>query len=348
MISTLFFDVGNTLIVDSGLPGSMVDWDVLETVEGAVIAVQQLSKQYRCLAVSNATDSSAVQMLEALKKAGFGSAFQAAFTQKEVGNSKNEPGYYKKILERLHTPADEILMVGDHPAQDVIAPSTFGIGSLFFNPTRLNLWKKVQPVQIGEFNNFTALPALLNAPTQPALKECYALLAQYNVADNIVQHQEMVALVAYDLSMRLIQQRLNIDPILAHRAALVHDIDRCHPQNTRETHGILGAKLLRSHGYDRIADIVAVHVAGDTMEDSIQLGSWEEKVVCYADKLVNHQHIVSVDERFSELKKRYPAHIDSLVRAIPKVKKLESEILSAIHLSPETYLDMILRDLSTD
>ncbi|MDO4328760.1 MAG: histidine phosphatase family protein [Lachnospiraceae bacterium] len=74
------------------------------------------------------------------------------------------------------------------------------------------------------------------------------------------------------------------------QSALVHDLVR-----DRKCHAIEGAKVLRSAGYEEIADLVEVHHGLPDRE-------WEilspKSLLFYADKRVMEDSVVSLDERF--------------------------------------------------
>ena len=58
--------------------------------------------------------------------------------------------------------------------------------------------------------------------------------------------------------------------------------------------------------------------------EEVQPKTIEEKIVFYADKRVKDNKIVSLEERFEDIKKRYNLN---LTRELEFVKKIEKEIL---------------------
>ena len=65
---------------------------------------------------------------------------------------------------------------------------------------------------------------------------------------------------------------------------------------------------------------------------------WEEKIVYYADKRVNHDKIVSLDERFDYLLKRYGIEKGircTILKCRPFAIALEKEIFAEIKAGPE-------------
>jgi uncharacterized protein len=137
----------------------------------------------------------------------------------------------------------------------------------------------------------------------PDREECSRLMERYGMLDNIVAHSLEVSKVALFLSEELNRKGQRIDVRLVEAAALLHDIAKTVCLRTKEDHTHAGYCLLKEIGYDRIGEIVAQHVwlQKEGNPDSVS----EEEVVNYADKRVRHDQIVSLDERFVDLRKRY-------------------------------------------
>lgn len=137
----------------------------------------------------------------------------------------------------------------------------------------------------------------------PSKRECLDLMRRYNAGEHIVQHCIKVAEVALSLSVALNRkgENLNLDEVEA--AALLHDITKVESLDTGEDHSITAYRLLRKLGYDRIAEIVRQHVflLGDSDNSWIS----EEEVVNYSDKRVRHDQVVTLKERFQDLRERY-------------------------------------------
>jgi hypothetical protein len=89
-------------------------------------------------------------------------------------------------------------------------------------------------------------------------------------------------------------------------------------------------------GYGRIGEIVGQHVWLNGEGNCASLS--EEEVVNYADKRVRHGDIVSIEERFQDLKDRYgkdqPA-IDYLDRMEKTIRKVEDKIFLILEIHPD-------------
>ncbi|MGB9700363.1 MAG: HD domain-containing protein [Thermodesulfobacteriota bacterium] len=132
----------------------------------------------------------------------------------------------------------------------------------------------------------------------PTPKQCLAILKAHHVPEHIIRHSQIVYQIASHLGRELNQKgaELNLPQIAA--AALLHDIAKI----GEDDHSRAGAELLTRLGYPEIAEIVRQHVILDQQKIE-KIG--EAEVVHYADKRVKHTTIVSVVERFNDLRARY-------------------------------------------
>jgi uncharacterized protein len=169
----------------------------------------------------------------------------------------------------------------------------------------------------------------------PDREKCLQLMQQFEMLENIVAHSLEVTRVALFLSEELNKKGQRIDLRLVEAGALLHDISKTVCLRTKEDHTRAGYCLLKEIGYDRIGEIVAQHVwllkEGDPFSVS------EEEVVNYADKRVRHDQIVSLDERFVDLRKRYgkdPQSIAYLERMEKSILVVEQKIFLILKIDP--------------
>ena len=135
----------------------------------------------------------------------------------------------------------------------------------------------------------------------PNRKTCVQMMDHYVMLPNIKDHSILVADLALIIGRELNKNSADLDLDLIEAAALLHDITKTESIKTGEHHSESGGKLLRNLGHQRIAEIVEQHVLPDKIEGDVS----EEEVVCYADKRILHDKIVSIDERFAYLLERY-------------------------------------------
>ncbi|MGZ3493471.1 MAG: HDIG domain-containing metalloprotein [Thermodesulfobacteriota bacterium] len=141
------------------------------------------------------------------------------------------------------------------------------------------------------------------AETIPTREECLRLMGEYGMLENIISHSLAVAKVALLLSVELNKKGQKIDLRLVEAASLLHDLTKTECLKTKEDHALTGCQLLKRIGYERVAEVVARHIwLGKKVDPSCIC---EEEIVNYADKRVMHDRVVSLEERFRDLKERY-------------------------------------------
>jgi putative nucleotidyltransferase with HDIG domain len=161
-------------------------------------------------------------------------------------------------------------------------------------------------------------------------------MGEYGMLENIVAHSLEVARVALFLSMELNKKGQKIDLSLVEAASLLHDLTKTECLQTKEDHARKGAQLLKGMGYGRIGDVVAQHIWLSMEGDPSAVS--EEEIVNYADKRVMHDRIVSLEERFNDLKERYgknQAARDHLERLKKEIYGIENKIFFILQIDPD-------------
>lgn len=170
----------------------------------------------------------------------------------------------------------------------------------------------------------------MNLPTR---EECLQLLREYKNPENIIEHSLVVAKIANYLAKRLKEKGEDVDRDLVDRGALLHDIVKFITLNSDARHGKEGYKILMEKGYPAIALIAKEHALSEILKKG-SLKSWESKIVYYADKRVNNERIVSLEERFKYLRERYGKSGKEIMDKINKCELpcilLEEEIFNKI------------------
>jgi uncharacterized protein len=170
----------------------------------------------------------------------------------------------------------------------------------------------------------------------PTRDECLRLMGQYGMLDHIIQHSLEVARVALFLTNELNKRGQRIDFDLVEAASLLHDLTKTECLRTREDHAKTGYQLLKEMGYVRVGEVVAEHIQLSRGQDSSSVS--EEEVVNYADKRVLHDRIVSLEERFRDLKVRYAKDKKSIAKMEELEKNtfdMEHKIFSILKINPD-------------
>ncbi|MCX7823865.1 MAG: HDIG domain-containing protein [Syntrophobacterales bacterium] len=161
----------------------------------------------------------------------------------------------------------------------------------------------------------------------PTREECLELMLQVGMPPHIMEHSFKVCEMAMVLAKLCVLHSYPISSEKVEAGALLHDIAKARCLEERCHHAIAGGEWLRLHGYHEVATIVEQHV--NISKEDIRACPNESILVNYADKRVLHTSIVSLDERFDDLIRRYgktSEHIRSLREKWKLYKELENRL----------------------
>jgi putative hydrolase of the HAD superfamily len=338
----VLFDWGDTVMrVFPEYRGPMAQWPEVEALPGVEKALQTLSPTYRLVVATNAADSGSALVWVALARAGLDGYFDAVFTAQELGIGKSNPLFFHIILHELGVPLDRSVMVGDSYQPDVTGAKEAGLRAVWLNSMGFRC-PATHPAHDAEIQTMDELPGALDRMNLPDMRECMALLQEYEIDSDALRHCQAVAAVGYRLAVRLKKLGEPVDPLLVHRGGLLHDLGKLVAERVDGTHGQVGAQILRSHGYpDTLAAIVESHLILAILDPAHQASTWEEKIVYYVDKIVEQDEVVGVPKRMEALHLRYPQQSADLNRSLPLVLGLEAEICDRMGLSNTTLLDSL-------
>ena len=176
--------------------------------------------------------------------------------------------------------------------------------------------KEIRKERRDKFFGF--LFAMTKIPTK---EECFQILKDNNVPDNIIAHSRQVCDVAMKIAGLLEHKGIKVNRDLAAAGALLHDVEKLSPND----HVVEGFEMIKSIGYAEVAQVIKRHGLAHLKDDDFVPKAWEEKIVFYADKRVRGDKIVSVDERFEYIKQRYKK--EDVENEIEFTKKIEKELL---------------------
>ncbi len=160
----------------------------------------------------------------------------------------------------------------------------------------------------------------------PSSSECIALLTEKFVLDgDLLAHSRKVANLAVTMAQTLNTRGYKLNLKLIEAAGLLHDIARGKPD-----HASLAASLLREIDYPAVAEIVAAHM-NSMFSESEQIS--ERDVVCFADKLVQCNCVVSLETRFQRKLDHYvndPEARAAIEKRLSNAKRLMRRIEAAL------------------
>jgi uncharacterized protein len=162
----------------------------------------------------------------------------------------------------------------------------------------------------------------------PSREQAIELLRKYNCPLKVINHCEEVAKLALEIASKLEKKGIKVDLKLVEAGALLHDIGRS--KSHAVDHGVVGAEIAELEGLPEAAvRIIRRHVGGGITAQEAEKFGWpkdiyepltlEEKIVSYADKLIDQSKRVPIDLEIERLRVE---HRD----AAERVRKLHEEI----------------------
>jgi uncharacterized protein len=163
----------------------------------------------------------------------------------------------------------------------------------------------------------------------PSREQSLKLLIDSGCSEKVVKHCEAVAQLALEIAADLKTKGYPVDLDLVLAGGLLHDLGRSKTHNL--DHGIVGAKIAQDTGFPlSVVNIIKRHIgAGITPKEAQQLGwpkdnyvpqSLEEKVVCYADKLIDGAKKAPVELTIQQLQS------ENKPEAAERIRRLHQEV----------------------
>lgn len=160
--------------------------------------------------------------------------------------------------------------------------------------------------------------------------------------EHIKVHSIMVAKIAQLIGKGFIKAGTEISLPKTIAAALLHDIGKTEALQTEQDHTAIGRRICLQCRFDEIADIVEEHVR--LREFDPQGACSEKEIVFYADKRVNHDRIVPLEERLHYIIERYGRNEEKLQLAIRRgfqlCTRVERKIFEQLAFDPESLAEL--------
>jgi uncharacterized protein len=163
----------------------------------------------------------------------------------------------------------------------------------------------------------------------PSKKEALQLLRQSGCRENVIRHCEAVAELAAEIANACKEKGINVDSELVETGAILHDIGRARTHSVH--HAIAGAEIATQLGLPQsIISIIKRHVGGGiTAREAKKLGwpkdtyipqTLEEKIVSYADKMIESSRRVPIERTIDNFSRDLPPS------AVNRIRRLHSEM----------------------
>jgi molybdenum cofactor cytidylyltransferase len=153
-------------------------------------------------------------------------------------------------------------------------------------------------LDIDSQDDYAALLTRLQRYEVPTDEECDVILNDIcAAAPDIIRHGQKVSGVAAAIGRALDASGCKVDVEMVRMAARLHDIAK-----GQRKHDIAGGRILRDLGFGRVGDIVGVHTDLSGRNTGMSL---EAKIVYLADKFVEGERLVSIEERYRSSRRQF-------------------------------------------
>jgi len=169
----------------------------------------------------------------------------------------------------------------------------------------------------------------------PTRAEALGFLLKAGCSKSVVDHCKTVSRFAVSVARSFQSRGINVDIQLVEIGGLLHDVGRSRTHTVN--HGLVGGEIARSLRLPgSLVRVIERHVGGGVPRgEAGRLGwpvkdylpeTWEEKIVCYADKRVEGLGIVSIEQAL----KTYAASLGENHPALDRIMKLHGEIVAVV------------------
>ena len=169
----------------------------------------------------------------------------------------------------------------------------------------------------------------------PTRQLALELLSESRCSRRVIIHCKTVASLAIQIAVACKEKGQKVIIQLVEIGALLHDIGRSETHSVN--HGVVGGNIGRGLGLpDSVVAIIERHVGGGIdIDEARQLGwpinsylpeTLEEKIVCYADKLIEGNRRVPIKLTIRKLSKE----LGRTHRSLGRIEKLHEEFSSLI------------------
>ena len=171
----------------------------------------------------------------------------------------------------------------------------------------------------------------------PSREQALQLLRETHCSSKVIAHCEGVAELAKETAEACQKKGIKVDLALVEIGAILHDIGRSKTHSV--DHAVVGAQIAETEGLpESVVAIIKRHVGGGITDAEAKKLGWpkdnyipqtiEEKIVSYADKLVETSERVPIEPTIVKLRK------EKMEKAAERVMRLHNEISELVGDKP--------------
>jgi len=169
----------------------------------------------------------------------------------------------------------------------------------------------------------------------PTRAQALDILIKASCPKRVIEHCKIVSRFAVKVARAFQVKGVNVDVQLVEISGLLHDIGRS--KTHMVDHGLIGGEIARSLGLPQsVVKAIERHVGGGIPKAEAKLlgwpvrdylpQTWEEKIVCYADKRVEGLRTVPIEQAL----KVYGASLGRNHPAIDRIRRLHEGIVAVV------------------
>jgi putative nucleotidyltransferase with HDIG domain len=167
----------------------------------------------------------------------------------------------------------------------------------------------------------------------PPVAICEAWLAEQGATPELLEHVRLVAKIAGHLARRLRDVGEEVDPTLAERGGLLHDLAKISAKRDGTSHDLMAEALLLERGQPDLGEIARRHAMWAPLSHGQRPETWEQKAVYYADRIAKGGELVGIDARMLEIVQRRPELTDRIEAYRAAAFSQEAEIADRLGVS---------------
>lgn len=169
----------------------------------------------------------------------------------------------------------------------------------------------------------------------PSKRRALSLLVQSGCSPEVIRHCKAVAALATKIARACKRRQSNVNIQLVEVGSLLHDIGRSRTHHV--DHVIKGVEIAKSLNLpNSVVSIIECHVGGGITPDEAKKMGWpvksylpqtmEEKIVNYADKLIERSQRVPIERTIQ----KFSIELGASHPSIKRMKELHDEFSSLI------------------
>lgn len=163
MIRAVLFDWGDTIMRVLPFSGPMAKWPEVAAVPGAAEVLASLRGRYRLALATNAADSGAAAVREALARVDLDGSFELVLTAQELGARKPSREFYRAAMGLLGCRPAEAVMVGDDYEADILGAKNAGLWTIWVDARSLTRSTAAYPAADVRVHSLHEVPEALGS-----------------------------------------------------------------------------------------------------------------------------------------------------------------------------------------